>query len=340
MSRYMKIKPLDTLFFRDAKPFEKGEQTWADSNFIPYPSTIWGAMFSVLYKEDKIEKYDKCKVSRQEREKLKIKNIYLYNEDNLTVLIPCPLDIYKDEDNIRHIGKYKKVDFISNYPYKIISYVETKEKIETLTNTFIEINSLYEHYQNGYEKNLILYDFDEVFIPEHKIGIEIDKEKGTTKEGQLYRVDMTRFLDKWSFLIEFEYECEKDKDFKNKGILQLGGETKSAKYEIINTPKTLKRLEENRKRVNIDEYCKIVFTTPSYFKDDDILKNSVVCANIGKTLHIGGFDLEKRREKEIKKYIPAGSVFVIKSDKENEFLSNIKEEENYKGFGLFEKLGI
>jgi CRISPR-associated protein Cmr3 len=34
----IKIQPLDTLFFRDGKPFEKGENTWADGMMLPNPT--------------------------------------------------------------------------------------------------------------------------------------------------------------------------------------------------------------------------------------------------------------------------------------------------------------
>ena len=90
MSDFIKIKPYDTLFFRTAKPFDAGKDSWSDSNFLPNPSVIWGAMFGVLYNEGKVNTNDK--------EKLKIKNIYLYNEKQTTILIPAPLDIYVDED--------------------------------------------------------------------------------------------------------------------------------------------------------------------------------------------------------------------------------------------------
>ena len=40
----IRIKALDTLFFRDGKPFTSGEETWADGTFPPYPSVLYGAL--------------------------------------------------------------------------------------------------------------------------------------------------------------------------------------------------------------------------------------------------------------------------------------------------------
>ena len=40
----IRISALDTLFFRDGKPFTMGEETWADGVFPPYPSVLYGAL--------------------------------------------------------------------------------------------------------------------------------------------------------------------------------------------------------------------------------------------------------------------------------------------------------
>ena len=68
--KYMQIKPTDSLFFGTGKPFNAGADSWTDSSFLPNPSVIWGALFSVLYRDGKVK--------TTEKEKLKIKNIYLY----------------------------------------------------------------------------------------------------------------------------------------------------------------------------------------------------------------------------------------------------------------------
>jgi len=46
--KYMQIKPTDSLFFGTGKPFNAGADSWTDSSFLPNPSVIWGALFSVL----------------------------------------------------------------------------------------------------------------------------------------------------------------------------------------------------------------------------------------------------------------------------------------------------
>ena len=45
----IQIDPLDTLFFRNGKPFTMGEETWADAVFPPYPSVVYGALRSAYF---------------------------------------------------------------------------------------------------------------------------------------------------------------------------------------------------------------------------------------------------------------------------------------------------
>ena len=328
---YMKIKPTDSLFFGSGKPFNAGSDSWTDSSFLPNPSVIWGAMFSVLFRQGDVTVSDK--------EKLQIKNIYLYNEKRTTILTPAPLDIFVDSDNKKYIAKYRDVDFISNYDLPVVSEVETEEEVKPLENHFIEINSLYEHYIYGYKKNLILYNFDDVFVADYKIGIKINKAKQTAQDNHLYRIDLTQFHDEWSFLIEYESEVE----FKESGVLKLGGEGKSASYQQIETPIGLQsanvakaRMEEKLQNKN---YVKVLFTTPTYFKCGwQPQKEGLLCANVGKALSIGGWDMENKTHKAMKKYIPAGSVYVF--EKKDELKFELEDDEAYKGFGSFELLTI
>jgi CRISPR-associated protein Cmr3 len=327
---YMKIKPTDSLFFGSGKPFNAGADSWTDSSFLPNPSVIWGALFSVLYREGKVK--------TTEKEKLKIKNIYLYNEEQTTILVPAPLDIFVDSEGKRYAPTYKDIDFISNYPLNIINIVEDKE-VKSIENSFIEINSLYQHYVKKSFKSLILYDFSDVFVADYKIGIKIDKNTKTAKENYLYRVDLTQFKKEWSFLVEYESDIK----FNQKGILKLGGESKTAYYEKIKKPIALKSACKYKVKVLRElkekKYFKVLFKTPVYFEDGWKPKhNGLVCANIGKPISIGGFDMETKSIKEMKKYVPAGSIFVFKKNGKIDIES--EDSESYKGFGSFELLTI
>jgi len=337
---FIQITPTDSLFFGTGKPFNAGADSWTDSSFLPNPSVIWGALFTLLHKEEIAQKGTNFITTEEQRKKLKIKNIYLYNEEQTTILVPAPLDIFVDSEGKRYKGEYRDVEenFISNYPLKVINMVEGKD-VKPLENSFIEINSLYQHYVKKNFKSLILYDFNKVFVADYKIGIKINRQKGIAKDNHLYRIDLTQFKKEWSFLVEYESDIE----FNQKGILKFGGESKIAFYQKINKPTVLK--SACRYKINIlrdlktKKYFKIFFKTPVYFQNGwKPKKSGLVCANIGKPIFIGGFDMEANEPKKMKKYIPAGSVFVFKKDKDKKIES--EDIELYKGFGSFELLTI
>lgn len=331
---YIKIIPIDTLFFRSGKPFTAGMDSWTESTFLPNPSVIWGALFSVLFSEGKV---NRNRLADNEIKKLKIENIYLYNEKKQIVLIPAPLDIFVDENGNYHLPKYKDVTFSSNYPLRVLSMVEGKD-VKQIENMFIEINSLYKHYVNQYRRNLQLYDFNEIFVSDYKVGIRRNRKTLSSEEKQLYRIDLTQFREEWSFLIEYEL---KEIKFPEKGILKLGGEGKTARYECINkTPATLESAQKLKKELKIENYIKILLKTPAYFENGWGPKtDNLLCASVGKPLYIGGFDMAKRKPKPMKRYVPAGSVFVFKKN-DQEFDFKTDDSEPFKGFGKYEKLPI
>ena len=355
---YMKIKPTDSLFFGSGKPFNAGSDSWTDSSFLPNPSVIWGAMFSVLYQENKIiktkDKNKKTIVSDAEREKLKIKNIYLYQKENnvMSFLVPTPLDVYIDEYNNNYISKVQKINhsFLSNYPLKYISMIE-KDNLEVADKSFIRIDSLFKNYQNHFE--LSLYPFDKIFRQDYKIGIKIDKKTNTAEDTKLYRIDLTQFEEEKEsgFVVEYEF---KEENFEPNGILKLGGEGKTAQFEIIEPAtrsfKNLdKRREESIKQIKEDKYFKLYFKTPALLKcawqPNKIKGLKLLSANVGKYLSIGGWDMETNKSKKMQRFIPAGSVYVYEIEDESiDFKEAIEKEiafdESYKGFGLFEILSI
>ena len=340
---YIQIKPTDSLFFGSGKPFNAGSDSWTDSLFLPNPSVIWGALFSLLHKEEIAQKGTNFRTTQEQREKLKIKNIYLYNEEQTTILVPAPLDIFVDSEGKRYKGEYIDVDFISNYELPVINMVDGVD-VKPLENSFIEINSLYQHYVKKSFKSLILYDFSKVFVADYKIGIEIDKQRGIAEKNHLYRIDLTQFKKEWSFLIEYESDIE----FNQKGILKLGGESKTAFYQKVNEPIGLQSMKLFKKQtfeqLKDEDFVKVFFKTPVYFREGWRPKQSgLVCANIGKLISIGGFDMEKNSKnenpiKEMKKYIPAGSIFVFEKDRDIKIEN--EDGESYKGFGSFELLTI
>lgn len=362
----IEIEALDTLFFRDGKPFEKGDDAWATGMFPPLPSVIYGALRSAYLGQNDIDLDEVEEVTKG----LKVKNIWykvvaLNDKKRKTGLyyLPLPLDLVRDKDltkkQKKKAEKYKiheAFKLINSEAVMITSKVNTVSISSHLTSIHdvknfekgLITHTQYEDYLKG-KNNLHVREVSDYYDNESKIGIARSNATKTTSEGNLYRVGMLR-IDKIKIYIEFE-----GLNLKPQGLLKLGGETKLATY---------KELTDNSDNIHLDlkdlqlgqlREFKICLTTPAIFKNgitpDQIFKTAkieveLITCSVGKSLSIGGFNMQKTKEaqrgpKVMYKAVPAGSVYYYKllsgnlNDLEEAIKKhNISEVRSEEGFGI------
>ena len=320
----IQIDPLDTLFFRDGKPFRMGEETWSNSIFPPNPSVIYGALRSAYF-ANHIDDLGKANEEDDPTKGLKIKGIYLKISNKISndIYFPLPVDCvkekYDDEGKGFVLLTTPSEGFVSNYPKLGKILISSNNKVENIQNALLS-KSTFEEYLNGETNNIIYLKIDNCLMNEPKIGIALSSQTHSSQEGMLYRVDMKRLEnkqdDKMSIVIDFE-----GLDLPEEGIIKFGGEGKAARYN---------RYKE--KDINIDfpkfkenaNQFKIVLTTPAIFKNGWLpdwidettlvgefngLKIKLLTAAIDKPIHIGGFDMKEKKPKPMFKAVPAGSVY-------------------------------
>ena len=351
----IEIEALDTLFFRDGKPFEKSDDVWATGMFPPLPSVIYGALRSTYFGQNDIG-LDEVE---EKTAALKIKNIWyrIVSKEDVTTsdnYFPMPLDLVQKkelsrEERVRmedydlytsHRLEQKTLNFSSSSKLLLGHGVLTiDEDVETKRDSFITVDD----FKKYLKKDIIgeVYQFNPT--SEAKIGIARNNTTRTTSEGNLYRVGMLR-TDKVKIWVEFEgLELEK------KGLLQLGAERKLASNKAprrVNVP-TYTLEDSNIK--NQTEF-KLCLVTPAIFKNGyyptEIFKKAGVTVEliscvVGKNLNIGGFDMMAKAPKEMFKAVPAGSVYYLKltsgSLKNLDKIiktHNICEERGNEGFGI------
>lgn len=114
-----------------------------------------------------------------------------------------------------------------------------------------------------------------------------------------------------------------------------------------------KDVREYNKKKSSSENLKLIFTTPFIMKNEKSLESvlkekgiSVLSKIIGKPETVGGWDMAKNKPKELKKVIPEGSLYLLKS---SQFKSNMNEQnkkllseilsdvivQKHRGFGSF-----
>jgi len=93
----IRIRPLDTFFFRDGKPFSRGQETWADGIFPPSPSILYGALRAIYFSEYPDE-FNKANTPDDPTLNLKIKGIFLGMGKLIYLPVPADFVIAKAKD--------------------------------------------------------------------------------------------------------------------------------------------------------------------------------------------------------------------------------------------------
>lgn len=334
-----------------------GTDTWAEVIFPPSPATFYGAIRSFLiFQRGGLKDFNNKGYSDigspSAKGTLKIKGPIIYKD--IEMFFPPPFDLVKEEKERRlMLILLNLIDkpnlFISDYSCEKIlvnkSNKNVKEPEGWLSQTELK------NYLTNKEDYFLTVPEKEFYEFEHKVGIARDIKTSTTKEGYLYRFPMIRLKKDTALIIDIE--CVDN--FPENGILQLGGEGKSANFEKLNEDK----LEELK---NIDfkfENClfKIYLATPAIFKkgwlpdwvDEKTLEGNfngirlklVACA-VGRHIPVGGWDIANRDHKPMIMAVPAGSVYYFKimddtnaKEIKGKFhFKNISDINPEEGFGL------
>lgn len=368
----IEVSALDTLFFRDGKPFIMGENHWTDSIFPPSMSTIYGALRTAYFSQnievfEKLQANNELNTDKDPTRKLEIKKLFyrINKSNNAGFYYSMPLDLVslknKSEEGKKYEEKNKKYkvkqlkirenNYINSNPLKYLLYYD--QYIENITDGLIDKYRITD-YIKGKAKKIEVCKISDYFLSEPKVGIGIDKKIGTSKESRLYRIDLKRLKDV-SLIVEFE-----GIEIEEKGVIRLGGEGKYVSYSECGMLRNISnpfdtKLEEYLKN-QIDSRFKVSLLTPAIFEkgwlprwinidgytyENEKFKIRLVAAAVGKHTLIGGFDMAKNRPKPMVKAVPSGSTYyfeVLKGDPkdiiEQFHMKSISDVMRKEGYGI------
>lgn len=350
----LQIKANDTLFFKDGKPFSRGNETWADGIFPPPPSVIYGALRGKYFSEN-MNEFSKAGNSDDPSKRLKIHSYCIGTNNNL---FPLPLDLYREKDDnvnrVHILKKYKNEETINsklNFDY-LLKNPNPEIEIESIDQGYLTFSNLNRYLQN---KNApyTYYHLHDLIRYEPKIGIARNNFTNTSEEGKLYRVNMVRPENESGDILSLFIKIS-GISIPETGVLKLGAENKTAIYEIYNDP------NDEIKFPNIDKYFKVYLATDSFFKngifpswinpdnlkadlDNGKLKLKLETCSIGKFKNIGGYEMKGKNKgpKKMRRAVPAGSVYYFKllegsiEDVKNIFHNtSISDYRAKEGFGI------
>lgn len=316
----IEITPLDTLFFRDGKPFSMGSETWADSVFPPSPSVFLGAIRSLYFSENPKE-IDLANEENDPTENFKIKNICFLNNGKPFFILPNDI-VETNKDKYELIELEKKQNFYSSVNQEIEYVLYSKNKVENVENAIISENELTKYLQTK-AKSFSIKFISDFIINEPKTGIKRDNNTLNSEDGNLYRVGMQRLKD-LSFIVNIDLGNKKIND---SGFMKLGAENKAVKYKKINDNTldyiSANNLFKNEGKRKADKF-KLYFTTPCIFDNgympnwinkDSLegefngIKLKLITYSIENPILIGGYDIKLNQAKTMNKIVPSGSIY-------------------------------
>lgn len=363
-SKSICVEALDTLFFRDGKPFTMGAETWADAIFPPSPSVVYGALRAQYFGEHPKE----LPLARTETDPtrfLTISLLALHNGDEL--LFPLPLDYVTDKETDDPEGlllQREEKTPVSNALVERIFLTEPEQTVETVEQGFLDCEQL-ERYLTCKAKTVQYETLTDYTVPEPKLGIGRNNETHTTAEGLLYRVDMRRLEPKRVFGQETAKTLYLQVNYSglpitDRGVFRFGGEGKMAAYYPVDVSlPAAPSLQSNR--------FKLYLATPALFKHGWLpgwidpntlkavtppysdLKIRLETAILGKSVRIGGFWMKTEqydaKPKVMRQAVPAGSVYYFTVDGEMQdsekqqivklfHAQRISDYDQQQGFGL------
>ncbi|MCX7786004.1 MAG: type III-B CRISPR module-associated protein Cmr3 [candidate division WOR-3 bacterium] len=364
MSVLIYLEPLDTLFFRDHRPFIAGDDTIAEGG-LPSPLTLYGAIGDYCLKKqdksiedftqknnDKLGKYDERLSDSQS--KFKIKGIFLFKEKN--IYFPPFANIYcygaSLQPNLKFFIPNKEPEIkwdIEKNNLDIAPIIITDHDAKPL-QSFIEIATVKNYLLNNEIESAYVYLPNEFYQFETRYGNQILFDTKTVENLYLSRhIRFTEKLDDRCYVksgIAVLLSGLDKNDFTDGDTLSIGGEQKRAKI-TLGDENVLSSLKDDEIKTKIQETKKffVYFITPAIFNQGWFSQEflgkftgaELVGAVVNKPIYISGWIREtqaKGKPRPLYKAVPQGSVYFFSFENNENFnLDNI-----YSNYNLNESL--
>jgi CRISPR-associated protein Cmr3 len=334
--RWFSIEPLDSLFFREGRPFNQGEGGGlrVEGLFPPTATTVVGALRAALAQGDdatkarggawvdgpwdqplKAELGNFADLKYTRTKSLNFRGPYLVRNHKLYFPAPAHLQGFFEGEDLRRVVYLLPGESYQTDRGKL--RLPTPEEKPEPGHEPKELDA-YWISQEGMQKVLEgwnvcpedLVHRAEFWKSENRVGIQLTGKN--TDENALYEVQHIRLQRKVGLWMGLE-----GTGWNPKNPATLGGESRMVWLTEETTQPTLPKLEKNP-----SGKCVAILLTPvavaeldhSIFTSGNVTGlGKVVSASLPKPIWIGGFDGIKREPQPLKPYLPAGSVFFLDS---------------------------
>lgn len=346
--KHIFFRPLDTQFHRDSHPFQAGVETDASSIFPPFPTTIYGALRTMILTQFPYNTWwtstDLVKVTGtfDFMGSLNIRgpiiaagqqgksNVYEHT------FYPAPLDLLRVKKTKHNVyvypnNKQDELKKCSNLAYSGLYPCLPEQALHLEEQTGFLSHDYLEQYLTGRPIGNVMLKPDELFLRESRLGIGLNHSTRTASQKLLYTASHIRMRDSPDFQAGLLIGVDEDNNLiPDSGITRLGGDGRPVAYNKVKNIEWSREINLVIKKITASEgRFKAYLITPAIFQkngwfpdflkmyDNAIigdlpgldLKVKLVGTCVGRTVNVGGFDMNKKHPKVIQKAVPAGSVY-------------------------------
>ena len=353
------LKPNDTFFFRDGRPFTRGQQSEGYSIETPFPSTVMGALRTayIAFCGDMAQFTSgqmKSVIGTKQSligASIQVKGVFLGHGDG-SLYYPTPRDLVSE----------KKSENRTLYPLSMESQSDTfssnsnseLSKILTWNDPTMQVEHVGGHISCDNLRRYLLGQTSGLtseksgfIIDEPKVGITRDHKTLTAAEGMLYRINMKRFSNsEFGFVVDVDGVDRLPKS----ALIKLGGEGKGFTYRVASQktdPISAADHSIIRDMVRESGKFKLYLATHAIFDNGWLPKCfhkdiELMTAAVGNYVTIGGWNVADHSPKKAYRAVPAGSVYyfrLVNGADVDAILDclhykNIGDQRTQEGFGL------
>jgi CRISPR-associated protein Cmr3 len=350
------IEPIDVWLFRDGRPFDRGTDHLARTVFPPLPTVMQGVIRThhiernggiPAYLERRLPEVEKVvgEPGGSPPDTFRLQGPFVArrldvpgNPHDVDFYFPLPADTYLDGDTYRALKLRELEDgVITDLGQSPLLWPKDdrqptrEEKAEG--GIWLNLSALETYLREGEIPKERTTAGSCLFTRERRIGIQRDDRRRATAEQMLYEAEFIRLCESVGLYVEIEGVG----GWPDQGVLGIGGEGRSGRYEQVLVPEIHHIIDPNA------QGFRIIFLSPAYFKQgwqaDDwrsLLGTDVGFkgAAVNRPITLGGFDQAKKRQKSARRYVPVGSVYFFEG-KPPLHLKSITQDGANIGFGQF-----
>ncbi len=321
------LEPLDVWMFRDGRPFDAGQAHRAESRFPPLPTTVQGALrayhLAVVRKDVPFDDPAAIEAAVGPADgwgPLRMCGPFLARRTaggRVERLFPPPADAVPSESGIARLPapasppEWLRTD--APVPELFPLWEVERERAERSgkgePRLWLTLPALRAYLDR---KAVAGIAEDTIWEREVRVGIAQDSARRVTVEGRYYEASYVRLAPGYGLLVEFAGL----EGWPERGLLALGGERRSASFEVVQADALPTAPDP------LPERFSVYLATPACFEDGWRPRDwsalfdgqvELVAAAIPRYESAGGYRVADNGHRPSRRFVPAGSVYSFRA---------------------------